>query len=207
MTRKRRRKSINPFRMQLELERPDWLSGLDPGAPIEVDLGFGRGEFVLDMARQRPDVQFIGLEIRQYLVEKMAKLLQAEPRPNVHVLLANVKVHLPVLFDPGTVSRVYIHFPDPWTQRKRHHKRRMVDTHLVSTLHTLLKPSGEVHLMTDKEIVGQEMLTLFEIHGGFENACGAGRFCPESTTGTYTREEQYYVGRGDPICRLKFIRQ
>jgi tRNA (guanine-N7-)-methyltransferase len=207
MARKRHRKSINPFRLQLEIERPDWASILAPGKPIEVDLGFGRGEFVLEMARRHPDTEFVGLEIRSYLIEKAEKLLEEEPLPNVHVLLANVKEHLPALFDPGSVSRVYIHFPDPWTSRKKHHKRRMVDASLVATLHTLLVPGGEVHLMTDKEEIGLEMRTLFEAHGGFENACGAERFCAESTTGIQTREEQYYLGRGDRIYRLKFARQ
>jgi tRNA (guanine-N7-)-methyltransferase len=158
------------------------------------------------MARRRPEVQFVGLEIRDYLVEKVRAQLAQEPHPNVHVMAANVKEHLPVLFDPGMLSRVYIHFPDPWTKRKRHHKRRMVDASLVATLHTLLLPGGEVHLMTDKQEVGLEMLALFEAYGEYENACGEGQFCRESTTGVRTREETYYMERGDDICRLKFIR-
>jgi len=189
------------------MQRPDWSSILDLSKPIEVDLGFGRGEFITEMAHRRPDVQFIGIEIRQYLIVKMHKRLEDDPLPNVHVIVANVKQHLPILFDPGMLSRVYIHFPDPWTKRKRHHKRRMVDANLVATLFELLKPGGEVHLMTDKEKVGMEMLELFEAHGGFANDCGAGQFCSQSTTGIRTREEMYYIGRGDLIYRLKFLRK
>jgi tRNA (guanine-N7-)-methyltransferase len=139
-------------------------------------------------------------------MDKIEELLAEEPLPNVHVYQANVKEHLPDLFDPAMLSRVYIHFPDPWTKRKRHHKRRMVDANLVDTLHVLLKAGGEVHLMTDKRVIAQEMLSLFEAHGGYENACGAGQFCPESTTGVRTREEEYYIDRGDRIYRLKFVR-
>jgi tRNA (guanine-N7-)-methyltransferase len=207
MARIRHRKTINPFRFQREVRRPDWSSILDPDKPVEVDLGFGRGEFILEMAQRRPDVQFVGLEIRDYLIDKVRDRLQEEPRPNVYVMAANVKEHLPVLFDPGTLYRVYIHFPDPWTTRKKHHKRRMVDARLVATLHDLLQTGAEVHLMTDKEEIGQEMRTLFEAHGGFENACGEGQFCLESTTGVRTREELYYVERGDRIYRLKFVRR
>ena len=205
MARIRHRKSINPFRFQREVQRPDWASILDLSKPIEVDLGFGRGEFLLEMARRRPDVQFVGLEIRDYLIEKLWDVLDEEPLPNVYVMAANVKEHLPVLFDPGTLSRVYIHFPDPWTKRKKHHKRRMVDAALVDTLHNLLRPGGEVHLMTDKRAVGLEMRALFEGHGGYRNACGEGQFYPESTTGLRTREETYYVARGDDIYRLQFV--
>ena len=158
------------------------------------------------MARLRPDVQFVGLEIRDYLIEKLHDLLAEDPLPNVYALAANVKEHLPVLFDPGTLSRVYVHFPDPWTKRKKHHKRRMVDAALVDTLHSLLRPDGEVHLMTDKQEVGLEMRALFEAHGGYRNACGEGQFCPESTTRVRTREETYYMERGDDIYRLKFVR-
>lgn len=207
MARVRHRKSFNPFRFQREVQRPDWNSILDPSKPIEVDLGFGRGEFILEMARRRPEVQFVGLEIRDYLVDMVRELLDKEPHPNVYVMAANVKEHLPVLFDPGTLSRVYIHFPDPWTEHKKHHKRRMVDAALVATLHALLMPGGEVHLMTDKEPVGLEMRTLFETHGGYRNMCREGQFCPESTTGVRTREEVYYMERGDDIYRLRFERK
>jgi tRNA (guanine-N7-)-methyltransferase len=173
---------------------------------IEVDLGFGRGEFLMERALQQPETLFVGIEIRDYLIEKMQAKLQAEPRPNIVIIRANVKQHLPNLFDPGMLSRVYIHFPDPWTNRKRHHKRRMVDASLVSTLHTLLKAGGQVHLMTDKHQVGMEMMSLFQAHGGFSNAYGMNQFSPVSTTHIRTREESYYLDRGDPIYRLKFVR-
>jgi tRNA (guanine-N7-)-methyltransferase len=189
------------------VERPDWGSVLRPGSPVHVDLGFGRGEFILEMARQHPNVEFIGLELRRYLLVKMQDLLDEDPLPNVHVYMANVKEHLPRLFDPHMLNRVYVHFPDPWTKRKRHHKRRMVDAKLVETLHTLLEAGGEVHLMTDKQEVGQEMLALFQAHGGYENACGRGQFCAGTTAGIRTREEQYYMERGERIYRLKFVRR
>ena len=206
MSRIRHRKTINPFRFQRDVQRPDWASMLEPNQPIEVDLGFGRGEFILKLAERRPDIFFVCLELRDYLIEKVQEQIGQRSLTNVYVMAANVKVHLPVLFDPGRLSRVYIHFPDPWTKRKKHHKRRMVDASQVDTLHTLLRPGGEVHLMTDKREVGLEMHALFEAHGGYRNACGEGQFCPESTTGVRTREETYYMDRGNDIYRLEFVR-
>ena len=179
---------------------------LEPDQPIEVDLGFGRGEFILEMAQRRPDTFFVGLELRDYLIEKVQAQIAESGTRNVFVMAANVKEHLPTLFAPGRLSGVYIHFPDPWTKRKKHHKRRMVDAKLVDVLATLVRPGGEVHLMTDKEPVGLEMRALFEAHPGFENACGPNQFCAESTTGVRTREEQYYLGRGDHIYRLQYVR-
>ena len=207
MSRIRHRKTINPFRFQRDVQRPDWASMVVPGQPIELDLGFGRGEFMLEMARLRPDVFFVGLELRDYLVEKVQAQIAESGTTNVYVMAANVKEHLPLLFSPGRLGRVYIHFPDPWTQRKKHHKRRMVDARLVDTLHTLLRPGGEVHLMTDKQPVGLEMRALFEAHPGFRNAHGPNQFAEASTTGIRTREEQYYLGRGDQIYRLQYIRR
>ena len=207
MARVRHRKSINPFRIQIEVERPDWAALLVPGRPVELDCGFGRAEFILERARQRPDVELVGLELRRYLIEKARRRIEETGLPTVHVFLANVKEHLPILFKPGMLHKAYIHFPDPWTQRRRHRKRRMVDAQLVDTLHGLFVAGGEVHLMTDKGEVAQEMRSLFEAHGGYENACGAGQFCAESTTGIRTREEQYYIRRGERIYRLKFVRR
>ena len=71
MSRVRHRKTINPFRFQRDVQRPDWPSMLRPNQPIEVDLGFGRGEFILEMAEQRPDVFFVGLELRDYLIDTL----------------------------------------------------------------------------------------------------------------------------------------
>jgi tRNA (guanine-N7-)-methyltransferase len=206
VSRIRHRKTINPYRFQRDVQRPDWASMLEPGQPLEVDLGFGRGEFILDMAQRRPNTFFVGLELRDYLIEKVQDQIAERGTRNIFVMAANVKEHLPVLFDPGRLSRVYIHFPDPWTKRKKHHKRRMVDAKLVDTLYALLHPGGEVHLMTDKEPVGLEMRALFEAHSGFQNAIGPNQFAAESTTGIRTREEQYYLGRGDHIYRLKYVR-
>jgi tRNA (guanine-N7-)-methyltransferase len=206
MSRVRHRKTINPFRFQRDVQRPDWPAMLSPHQPIEVDLGFGRGEFILELAQRRPDTFFVGLELRDYLIEKAQAQIAENHLPNVHVMAANVKEHLPVLFDPGRLSRVYIHFPDPWTKRKKHHKRRMVDANLVDTLYTLLRPGGEVHLMTDKREVGLEMRALFEAHPGFQNARGPNQFAQTSTTGIRTREEEYYLGRGDRIYRLQYVR-
>jgi tRNA (guanine-N7-)-methyltransferase len=207
MSRVRHRKTINPFRFQRDIQRPDWSALLaSPDQPIEVDLGFGRGEFILEQAQRRPDTFIVGLELRDYLIEKVQAQIDEQGLPNLYVMAANVKEHLPLLFDPGRLSRVYIHFPDPWTKRKKHHKRRMVDAQLVDTLYALLRPGGEVHLMTDKHEVGHEMRALFEAHPGFENAHGPDQFAPTSTTGVRTREEEYYLGRGDQIYRLQYVR-
>jgi tRNA (guanine-N7-)-methyltransferase len=207
MSRIRHRKTINPFRFQRDVQRPDWASFVAPEQPIEVDLGFGRGEFILEQAQRQPDVFYVGLELRDYLIEKVQEQIAERSLPNVYVMAANVKEHLPLLFDPGRLSRVYIHFPDPWTKRKKHHKRRMVDAALVHTLYALIRPGGEVHLMTDREPVGLEMRALFEAHPGFQNAVGPDQFAAESTTGVPTREEQYYLARGDHIYRLQYIRR
>ena len=206
MGRIRHRKSINPFRVRIEVERPDWVSLLRPGSPVELDCGFGRAEFILKRAQERPENELVGLELRRYLIEKARARIEDAGLENVHVVLANVKEHLPILFDPGMLHKVYIHFPDPWTTHRRHHKRRMVDAQMVATLHRLLVPGGEVHLMSDKKAVAEEMRSLFEAHGGYGNACGAGQFCPESTTGIRTREERYYMRKGNRIYRLKFVR-
>jgi tRNA G46 methylase TrmB len=76
MARVRRRKSYNPYRFQRKVEQPNWSELLDLSKPVEVDLGFGRGEFIMEMALRRPEAQFVGIEIRAYLVEKLRDQLQ-----------------------------------------------------------------------------------------------------------------------------------
>ena len=94
MSRIRHRKTINPFRFQRDVQRPDWAAMMEPDQSVEVDLGFGRGEFMLEMAERRPDVFFVGLELRDYLIEKVQEQIAERSLTNVHVMAANVKVQV-----------------------------------------------------------------------------------------------------------------
>jgi len=138
------------------------------GQPLHLDIGSGSGRFLLRMAQEQPDWNFLGVEIRQPLVERANAWRDELGLDNVHFLFANINVSLRHLFAPGDLSRVTIQFPDPWF-KKRHHKRRIVQPRLVADLALLLQPGSPVFLQSDVREVAEEMVDRFLEHPQFWN--------------------------------------
>ncbi len=116
--------------------------------PLTVEIGFGSGESLLQMARARPRDNFLGIDVYlpgigrllRGIVEHGLENIRLIRRDAVEVFAANIPV--------ASVDRVVMLFPDPWP-RKRHHKRRLVQEDFMRLVLSRLKPGGEVHLATD----------------------------------------------------------
>lgn len=172
MTKVRVRQHVNPLskKYQMPVSPPDWTKVYaQTNQPLHLDIGCARGEFLFEMARLEPDWNFLGLEIREPLVDKATFLVSELGLSNLHFLFCNVNNSLRVLlnsFPSGTLQRVTIQFPDPWF-KKRHAKRRVVQPELVDTLATYLIDGGEVFLQSDVKVLAQEMCDRFDEHPAF----------------------------------------
>ena len=116
--------------------------------PAEVEIGSNRGCFLLGLARGRRDVSFWGIELKAALCRVSANKLAREGLDNGHVIHADAKLAIPILFQPGTLSAIYVLFPDPWWKR-RHARRRLLDDGFFEMAHIFLKPGGCFVLKTD----------------------------------------------------------
>lgn len=201
--RKRHRQHGNPFTVRGPLAVPDWEMVFGRRAPFALEVGFGGGAFLLELARRHPEWNVLGLEIRRHFVETVNAAAAALGLSNMFAVLANANEHLSTLVPPASTAWVTVNFPDPW-YKKRHHKRRVVRADWVATLATVLAPGAEVHLMTDYEPVARETRAIFEAHSAFENLDGRGRFAATSTTGIESERERTHLRRGEPIYRLRF---
>ncbi len=199
----RRRQHGNPFNVRGPIELPDWTAVFGREAPFAIDVGFGRGGFLLDLARRRPEWNVIGLEIRRHLVDEIIAEARGLGIQNLHAVLANANEHLTALVPEASVAFVSINFPDPW-YKKRHHKRRVVRPDWVADLATRLRDGAELHAMTDYEPVGAQIREVVEAAPGFVNVDGPGAFARESTTGIGSERERTHERRGEPIYRLRF---
>ncbi|MEL6543161.1 MAG: tRNA (guanosine(46)-N7)-methyltransferase TrmB [Myxococcota bacterium] len=194
----------NPFSVRGDIEKPDWAARFGRHAPIAVDIGFGRGLFVLGLARAHPEWNVVGLEIRDHLVDRVLEDAAEEGLSNVQAVVANANVHLDELFDESSLAFVSINFPDPWF-KKRHHKRRVVQEPLLDALAARLTDGGELHAMSDFEPIALEILELLNAHGSFENLEPHGGFAPSSTTGIPTEREIHHGEKhAQPIHRMHF---
>ncbi len=116
--------------------------------PVHVEIGSGRGEFIAEMARILPKVNFLGFELKWKRFPPMLKRLDESMRVNVRLAAEYVDKSIGEKIREGTVEKVYIIHPDPWPKRK-HHKHRIIQQPFIDALHLLLKPDGEVYLSTD----------------------------------------------------------
>lgn len=136
----------------------------DPKLPLFLDIGCARGRFILKMAEIEKRQNFLGVEIREPLVEEANRIARDEAGlTNIHYEFCNAMVALGGLLEkiPGRLlETVTIQFPDPWF-KKKHAKRRMVNAELVETIIKHLAPNGRIFVQTDIEFLAEEMFDLF----------------------------------------------
>lgn len=209
MTKVRVRQHVNPLskKYQTPVSPPDWTKVYaQTTQPLHLDIGCARGEFLFEMARLEPDWNFLGLEIREPLVEKAKALVSELGLSNLHFLFCNVNNSLrPLLssFPSGTLQRVTIQFPDPWF-KKRHGKRRVVQPELVETLATYLIKGGEVFLQSDVLLVAQEMCDRFDEYPAFYRQ--GEDWLATNPLPVSTERETSTLARGEPVYRALFVR-
>lgn len=126
----------------------DLRTSLGCTAPVELDIGFGKGRSLLDWAALGRDGTLLGIEIRRGLVERARERLGRSGARGVRLLRGDFRALVPRLGPDGLVRRCYLHFPDPWW-KKRHRKRQVVSAPVVAELVRLLAPDGEVCVQTD----------------------------------------------------------
>jgi len=135
----------------------------NPGQPLHLDVGCARGRFIFRMADAKPNWNFLGLEIREPLVIEANQIAAVQHLTNLRYEFCNAMVWLgPLLEDipDGVLQMVTIQFPDPWF-KKKHAKRRMVNSELVDAVVNKLATAGQIFVQTDIEFLAAEMFDLF----------------------------------------------
>lgn len=127
----------------------DWRALFGNDGPVELEVGFGKGLFLLTAAQAHPDVNFAGVEIvRKYQLFTATRLAK-RGLTNVRVACADARLFLPRV-PSESLQAVHVYFPDPWW-KKRHHKRRVFTGEFVAECVRILKPGGRLHAVTDVE--------------------------------------------------------
>jgi tRNA (guanine-N7-)-methyltransferase len=208
LPRVRVRQHVNPLSKKYltPVTPPPWEKVYhQPLQPLHLDIGSARGEFLLDMATQNPDWNFLGLEIREPLVETAQELVAKLGLDNLHFIFCNVDNSLaPILasLPQGLLKRVTIQFPDPWF-KKRHAKRRVVKPELVNTLAKYLVKGGEVLIQSDVEAVAQEMCDRFTENPAFQRQ--GTEWLATNPLPIPTERETYTIACKQPVYRALFV--
>ncbi len=117
-------------------------------APLEVDVGCGKGRFLLARARAFPHVNFLGVDRMIARLHKIDRRATGEGIANVRLLRVEAAHAIHHLLPPASVRTFYIFFPDPWPKR-RHHERRLIGDAVLADLARALEPGGRLHFATD----------------------------------------------------------
>ncbi|MCL4265935.1 MAG: tRNA (guanosine(46)-N7)-methyltransferase TrmB [Anaerolineae bacterium] len=126
----------------------DWTAVYHRTAPLLVEIGFGGGHFLAELAQQRPEANVLGVEIARPAIRRGLKKLQTAGVSNGRVLQASAEYLLWACCAPGVVSEVFINFPDPWPKGKQTH-RRLINPRFLALLAARLPAGGRLHIATD----------------------------------------------------------
>lgn len=146
-------------------------------APVVLEIGFGMGKSLVEMAANAPDQDFIGIEVHRPGVG--AALSEAGERglTNLRVMEHDAVEVLNNMLAPESLSRLQLYFPDPW-HKKRHHKRRIVQADFAQTVRSKLAIGGHFHMATDWENYAQYMAEVMNAAAGYQNTAQNGDYVP-----------------------------
>ncbi len=174
--------------------------------PIVLELGCGKGEYTVELARQNPDKNFIGIDIKGARFWRGAKTAIEEGLDNVAFVRTQIEL-IEHVFAAREVSEIWITFPDPQIKYKRT-KHRLTNTEFLQRYKNILKEDGTMHLKTDSEFMhgytlgllhGEGHEILYAHHDIYKN-----EYSPKEVTGIQTFYEKQYLEKGKPITYIQF---
>jgi tRNA (guanine-N7-)-methyltransferase len=189
---------VSPYAGAPKIEEKD-VRKIVSGDFVEIEIGPGRGMFLLERAIAEPRAGLIGLEIRRkwaaIVDARLAKLGHAK---RARVFAEDARDALPGLVPDRSVRRFFVHFPDPWW-KKRHQKRLVVGDVLLREIIRLLEPGGELFVQTDVDERANAYQKHIELTGKF-----AGGRVTENPYGARSNREKRAIADGLPIHRLLY---
>ncbi len=181
-----------------------WAEIFESDAPVELEIGCGKGQFLLTMAERCPDHNFVGVEMFDSVLMRALQRLDAweVPLSNVRFLRMNAE-HIDTMFAPGEVTRLYLNFSDPWP-KERHAKRRLTSARYLSRYDHILIPGGGIECKTDNRDLFRFSLEQAEEAGWNLVACTCDLHYDEemSAGNIMTEYEERFTKEGKPIFKM-----
>lgn len=172
-------------------------------APRILEIGFGNGTSLSEMAANNPGQDYIGIEVHRPGVGNLLLQIEKLELTNLRVINDDGVDVLKQMIADESLDAVYLFFADPW-HKKRHHKRRIVQKEFVQLLRKKLKVGGLFHMATDWEHYAQHMMHVMNEAEGFENTAGKDQYLPRPEYRPLTKFEQRGQRLGHGVWDLIF---
>jgi tRNA (guanine-N7-)-methyltransferase len=177
----------------------------DSGRLTVLEIGFGNGASLAEMAAALPDNDYLGIEVHRPGVGNLLRLLEEQNLDNVRVICDDAVQILKYRLPDACLDRVQLFFPDPW-HKTRHHKRRIVSPEFAALIAQKLKPGGVFHLATDWQDYARQMMMVLEAAPDYQNDAAADEYSPRPDWRPLTKFEQRGQRLGHGVWDLLFER-
>ena len=194
----------DPYFLDID-KRPDWQSLFGNTNPIKLEIGFGMGNFLIEMAAKEPASNFIGIDFYHKGIRKLMTRIKKLQLENIRVVYGDIRSKIPILFKDRELNNIYINFPDPWP-KKKHVKRRLIKPEFIKQLAQKLSLEGTAYLATDSESYAYEMLEYFNAETLFQNLNSQQGFLKERINLPKTKYEKNFINAGEKIFYLEYMR-
>lgn len=181
----------------------DYDQVFERSAPLIVEIGFGNGESLAEMAEANPQFNYIGIEVHRPGVGHLMLLLEQKGLNNVRIYHHDAIEILEHNIHDHSLAGVHLFFPDPW-HKKRHHKRRIVRPSFVQLINKKLQSGGYFHAATDWENYAEHMLPILDAEPGLVNASPNQDYCPRPDYRPLTKFEKRGLRLGHGVWDLIF---
>lgn len=173
--------------------------------PVVLEIGFGMGKSLVEMAKNAPELNFVGIEVHKPGVGACIALAQEEGVANLKVYEHDAIEILADCIPDSSITTVQLFFPDPW-HKKKHHKRRIVSPEFVEGIRQKLKVGGVFHMATDWENYAECMLEDMQSSKGYKNLSETHDYVPRSDNRPLTKFENRGQRLGHGVWDIQFAR-
>ena len=189
-----------------DLEHPLDIPHVFPfSGPCYLEIGFGMGSSLLEMAMQHPQNLYLGIEVHRPGIGSLLLRIEQMQVNNIRVINHDAVEVLEKIIPDRSLDGVYLFFPDPWHKRK-HHKRRILQPAFVDMVHEKLKPGAIFHMATDWEDYAMHMMQVMSQAPGFVNSMPPGQYADRADRPP-TKYEQRGERLGHAVHDLIFLRK
>ena len=172
-------------------------------APTILEIGFGNGSSLAEMAEKNPEQDYVGIEVHRPGVGNLLLQIEKLDLNNLRVMSEDAVDVLKKMIADESLDAVYLFFADPW-HKTRHHKRRIVQEEFVQLLRKKLKVNGVFHMATDWEPYAKHMMRVMNATEGYENTAGKDQYLPRPEYRPLTKFEQRGQRLGHGVWDLIF---
>lgn len=180
-----------------------WHEFLENDNPIHIEVGMGKGRFIMDLAALHPDINYIGIERYTSVLLRAVQKIEENPLPNVHFLCIDAAT-LPEIFDKGEVAKIYLNFSDPWP-KDRHARRRLTSHEFLDRYNEFLAADGCIEFKTDNQDLFTFSLEEIENSPIWHLDASTRDLHHDEVMNqgnVMTEYEEKFSSKGNPICKL-----